>query len=55
MLMEMLDATVLNTALPQIALSLKVNPLRLKEILTVYFLALGIFVPVKWLDGGLFW
>lgn len=47
MLMEMLDATVLNTALPQIAVSLHVNPIRLKEILTVYFLSLGIFVPVS--------
>lgn len=47
MLMEMLDATVLNTALPQIAISLNVNPIRLKEILTVYFLSLGIFVPVS--------
>ncbi len=47
MLMEMLDATVLNTALPQIAIGLHVNPLRLKEILTVYFLALGIFIPVS--------
>lgn len=47
MLMEMLDTTVLNTALPQIAVSLHVNPIRLKEILTVYFLSLGIFVPVS--------
>lgn len=47
MLMEMLDATVLNTALPQIAHSLNVNPVSLKEILTVYFLSLGIFIPVS--------
>lgn len=47
MLMEMLDATVLNTALPQIATSLQVNPIQLKEILTVYFLTLGIFIPVS--------
>ncbi len=47
MLMEMLDATVLNTALPQIAMSLHVNPIRLKEVLTVYFLSLGVFVPVS--------
>jgi EmrB/QacA subfamily drug resistance transporter len=47
MLMEMLDATVLNTALPQIAISLNINPIHLKEILTVYFLSLGIFIPVS--------
>jgi EmrB/QacA subfamily drug resistance transporter len=47
MLMEMLDTTVLNTALPQIARSLHVNPISLKEILTVYFLSLGIFIPVS--------
>src|ERR1700722_10348716 len=47
LLMEMLDTTVLNTALPQIAISLHVNPIRLKEVLTIYFLSLGIFVPVS--------
>jgi len=47
MLMEMLDATVLNTALPQIAISLKVNPIQLKEILTIYFLSLGIFISIS--------
>jgi len=47
MLMEMLDATVLNTALPQIAISLQVNPIKLKEILTIYFLSLGVFIPVS--------
>lgn len=47
LLMEMLDVTVLNTALPQIAISLKVNPIRLKEILTIYFLTLGVFITVS--------
>jgi len=47
MLMEMMDATVLNTALPQIAISLQVNIIALKEILTIYFLALGVFIPVS--------
>src|ERR1700722_16873736 len=47
LLMEMLDATVLNTSLPQIANSLTVNPIQLKEILTVYFLSLGVFIPVS--------
>lgn len=47
MLMEMMDATVLNTAIPQISSTLHVNPIQLKEILTIYFLALGIFIPVS--------
>lgn len=47
MLMEMLDVTVLNTALPQIAVSLHVNPIQLKEVLTIYFLTLGVFIPVS--------
>lgn len=47
MLMEMLEATILNTALPQIAKGFSVNPIHLKELLTVYFMALGVFIPVS--------
>lgn len=47
MLMEMLDATVLNTALPQMANNFQVSPIDLKIILTIYFLSLGIFIPVS--------
>ena len=50
MFMEMLDATVLNTSLPQIAKSLHTNPIELKIIITTYLLTLGIFIPVSgWL------
>ncbi len=50
MLMELLDATVLNTSLPQIAKSLHSNPINLKIVITTYLLTLGIFIPVSgWL------
>ncbi|MDO8953516.1 MAG: DHA2 family efflux MFS transporter permease subunit [Gammaproteobacteria bacterium] len=45
--MEMLDGTALNTAVPQIALSLHQNPINLKAALTSYLLALGVFIPVS--------
>ncbi len=45
MLMEFVDVSALNTSLPQIAYSLQVNPINLKEALTVYLLALGSFIP----------
>ncbi|MEM9243042.1 MAG: MFS transporter, partial [Pseudomonadota bacterium] len=50
MLMEFIDISVLNTSLPQIAFSLQVNPVNLKAALTVYLLALGMFIPAaSWL------
>ena len=50
MFMELLDATVLNTSLPQIARSLHTNPIELKVAITTYLLTLGIFIPVSgWL------
>ena len=50
MLMEMLDASILNTSLPQIAKSLHSNPIALKVAITTYLLTLGIFIPVSsWL------
>lgn len=45
--MEGLDATIINTALPQIALTLQTDPLHLKVALTAYLLAAGIFIPVS--------
>ena len=45
MLMEFIDVSVLNTSLPQIGYSLRVNPIDLKVALTVYLLALGSFIP----------
>ncbi len=48
--MEGLDATIINTALPQIAYSLQTDPLHLKVALTAYLLAAGIVIPVSgWL------
>ena len=52
MLMEFVDISVLNTSLPQIAFSLKINPIHLKIALTVYLLALGAFIPAAgWFSG----
>lgn len=45
--MEILDAGVLNTSLPQIAKSLHHNPIDLKAAVTTYLLTLGIFIPVS--------
>jgi EmrB/QacA subfamily drug resistance transporter len=45
--MEMLDSTVLNTSLPQMALSLNQQPLHLKVALTSYMLSLGVFIPIS--------
>lgn len=45
--MEMLDSTVLNTAMPSIARSLDVPTLSMKAVLTSYTLALAVFIPVS--------
>jgi len=45
MLLEYMDISVLNTSLPQIAFSLRVNPINLKVALTIYLLAFGAFIP----------
>jgi EmrB/QacA subfamily drug resistance transporter len=45
--MEMLDSTVLNTAMPSIARSLDVATLSMKAVLTSYTLALAVFIPVS--------
>lgn len=51
MLMESIDAGVLNTSLPQIAFSLHINPLSLKVALTTYLLASGAFIPMgNWIS-----
>ncbi|MCC6470976.1 MAG: MFS transporter [Alphaproteobacteria bacterium] len=48
--MENLDGTVISTALPQIARSLDVSPIRLSLAITSYLLSLAIFIPVSgWL------
>jgi EmrB/QacA subfamily drug resistance transporter len=46
-LMEALDTTILNTAVPTIADALGVVPLSMKSVLSSYTLALAVFIPVS--------
>jgi EmrB/QacA subfamily drug resistance transporter len=45
--MESLDTTILNTAVPAIALALKVPPLSMKAVLATYTLSLAVFIPIS--------
>ncbi|WP_230388592.1 MFS transporter [Piscirickettsia salmonis] len=45
--MENLDSTVINTAIPQMAHTLAVNPLSLKLAVTSYLLSLVLFMPIS--------
>jgi EmrB/QacA subfamily drug resistance transporter len=45
--MEMLDATVVSTALPAMAHSLHQDPIRLNLAITAYMLSLAVFVPIS--------
>jgi EmrB/QacA subfamily drug resistance transporter len=45
--MENLDGTVIATALPQIAASFEVNPVRLSLAITAYLLSVAIFIPAS--------
>lgn len=47
LLIELIDGSALNTALPQIANDFHVNPITLKVAVTVYLLALGLFIPAS--------
>ncbi|MDF1653839.1 MAG: MFS transporter [Coxiellaceae bacterium] len=47
MLMETLDVTVINTAIPQMSRSLLVDPISLKIAITSYLLSLAAFMPVS--------
>jgi EmrB/QacA subfamily drug resistance transporter len=48
--MQMLDATIIATALPAMAASLGVAPVRLNVAITAYLLAVAVFVPLSgWL------
>lgn len=50
MFMEMMDATVIATALPAIAADIGTNPVSLKLALTSYLVALAVFIPISgWL------
>ncbi|MED7819585.1 MULTISPECIES: MFS transporter [unclassified Francisella] len=53
-LIELIDGSALNTALPQIANDFQVNALTLKVAVTVYLLALGLFIPASgWVSDKL--
>lgn len=45
--MENLDGTVLSTALPAMAHSLDIDPLRLSLSITAYILSLAVFIPIS--------
>lgn len=47
MFMEAVDTTILNTAIPVMAHSLKVDPINLKLALISYLLSLAIFIPIS--------
>ncbi len=45
--MEQLDSTIINTAVPAMAESLKVEPLSLKAVVTSYVIALAVCIPAS--------
>ena len=45
--MEQLDSTIVNTAIPSMAVSLQVLPLSLKAVVTSYILSLAVFIPIS--------
>jgi EmrB/QacA subfamily drug resistance transporter len=45
--MESLDTTILNTAVPTIALALQIAPLSMKAALTSYTISLAVFIPIS--------
>ncbi|MES2308632.1 MAG: DHA2 family efflux MFS transporter permease subunit, partial [Verrucomicrobiota bacterium] len=45
--MELLDTTILNTAVPVLADAMKVPPLSMKAVLSSYTLSLAVFIPVS--------
>src|ERR1700712_4275835 len=47
LLMEQLDSTIVNTAVPAMAASLHVAPLSLKAVVTSYILSLAVCIPVS--------
>ena len=46
-LMEQLDATIITTAIPDMAASLRATPIQLNLAVTAYVLSLAIFIPVS--------
>jgi EmrB/QacA subfamily drug resistance transporter len=47
LLMENIDASVLSTSLPAMAVDLATDPIHLKLVLTSYLLALAVFIPAS--------
>ena len=45
--MEQLDSTIVNTAVPSMAVSLQVTPLSLKAVVTSYILSLAVCIPIS--------
>ena len=45
--MEQLDLTIVNTAIPSMAVSLQVTPLSLKAVVTSYILSLAVAIPIS--------
>ena len=45
--MEQLDSTIVNTAVPSMALSLQVTPLSLKAVVASYILSLAVCIPIS--------
>jgi EmrB/QacA subfamily drug resistance transporter len=46
-IMQQIDSTVITTALPQMAISLQTDPVRLSVAVTAYLLSLAVFVPLS--------
>ena len=44
---EMLDSTIINTAIPTMAISFQTNPINLKIAITSYLISLAIFIPIS--------
>jgi hypothetical protein len=47
MFMEQLDSTILNTAVPSMAVSLHVTPLSLRSVVTSYIISLAVCIPIS--------
>lgn len=45
--MEMMDSTIINTAIPEIAKSFQTHPVNLRFAVTSYLLSLAIFIPIS--------
>ena len=46
-IMQQIDSTAITTALPQMAISLNTDPIRLTIAVTAYLLSIAVFIPVS--------